>query len=114
MAVTVAGSGSQVCTVTTEHTLITVTAEGVYVLYVDLTAAVAGDVFELRAKKSVLTSGTVVTHLYAMFSGVQPTEDKLKQSIPAVHDGVATSSLVWTIKQTFGTSRTIPWSLNKL
>ena len=50
MAVTSVGSGSQSCTLDTEHTLDTETTAGVYVLVVDMNNLADGDVVILRIK----------------------------------------------------------------
>lgn len=113
MAVTVDSSGTQSATLTTEHTLATVTAAGVYVANIDTANMAAGDVVEFRVKKPVLSGGTARTEFYAMFSGVQPTEDVLKTSVPIVVDATAAGCLV-TLKQTFGTGRSFPFSILKL
>jgi hypothetical protein len=113
MAVTVEASGTQTATVTTEHTLATIAGPGVYVANVDTAAMAAGDVAELRVKKPVLASGTTRTEFYAMFAGVQPTEDTLKTSVPIVVDSTAGACTV-TLKQTVGTGRAFPFSILKL
>jgi hypothetical protein len=113
MAVTVDASGTQTATIGTEHTLDTITAAGVYVANVDTGAMAAGDVLELRVKKPVLGSGTVRTEFYAMFAGVQSTEDTLKASVPIVVDATAGGCIV-TLKQLLGTGRSFPWSVQKL
>lgn len=113
MAVSVEGSGTQTATVTTEHTLDTISVEGVFVFEVDTANMVAGDVLELRVKKAMLASGTIRTFLYAMFTGAQPTDDVIKASVPFVLDGTATAATV-TLKQTQGTGRAFPWVVKKL
>jgi hypothetical protein len=113
VAVTVDSSGTITATVTTEHTLATVTGAGVYVVNVDTVNMAAGDVVELRVKKPVLSGGTARVMFYAMFAGVQPTEDVLKTSVPIVIDATAAACDV-TLKQTLGTGRAFPWSILKL
>jgi hypothetical protein len=111
MPVVSAASGSQVCTVTTEHTVAALETANVFVFMVDLNPMVAGDVFELRIKKMVLTAGTVRVCYFMAYYGAQPTDDLIKMSIPVAHDLTDTDSIQFTIKQTFGTSRTIPWKV---
>jgi hypothetical protein len=113
MAVTVESSGTQTATVTTEHTLDTLTDAGTYVVNVDTANMAAGDVLELRVKKPVLSGGTARVVLYAMFAGVQPTEDVLKTSVPIVVDATAAACDI-TLKQTLGTGRAYPWSVLKI
>lgn len=113
MAVTVESSGTQTATLTTEHVLDTLTDAGVYVVNVDTGNMAAGDVVELRVKKPVLSGGTARILFYAMFAGVQPTEDVLKTSVPIVVDATAAACEV-TLKQTLGTGRAFPWSVLKI
>lgn len=114
MAVVVEGSGTQALTVGgAEHVVDTAITEGVYVFTVDLAAMLAGDVVELRVKKPVLAAGTARVYLYAMFAGVQPTDDVLKTSLPVVVDAAA-GSATFTIRQLLGTSRSVPWSVLRL
>ena len=110
MAVTVEGSGTQTATVTTEHTLDTITTAGVYVFNVDTAAMATGDVLELRIKKPVLSAGTTRVEFFVVFYGAQPADDVLKTSVPFVVDATAGSCTV-TLKQTFGTGRNYPWSV---
>ena len=110
MAVTVNASGTQTATVTTEHTLATVSVAGVFVLNVDMANMVAGDIVELRVKKPTLAAGTTRVEYFAAFYGAQDTDDVLKTSVPIVVDATA-GSCVFTLKQTFGTSRNFPWSV---
>lgn len=113
MAVTVEASGTQTAVITTEHTLATIAGPGVYIVNVDTANMAAGDVVEFRIKKPVLSAGTTRIEFYAMFAGVQPTEDVLKTSVPIVVDSTAGSCTV-TLKQTLGTGRNFPWSVLKL
>lgn len=106
---TSAASGTQSTTVTTEHVLFQSSAAGVYQFVVDLAASAAGDVFELRVKRIALGSGTLRVDLYAMYCGVQPTDDVFKESIPVGTDLSDTGAVTFTLKQTFGSTRSIPW-----
>ena len=98
-------NGSQVCTVTTEHTLTTITAAGTYCLLINLEPAAAGDVFEVRAYVKTLTGSTERVLYFDTWADNQPTDDELKilVPIPTVY------STKYTLKQTAGTSRTIEW-----
>ncbi len=113
MAVVVEGSGTQTATIGTEHTLDTVTVAGVFVLMVDCSNMVAGDILELRVKKPILAAGAAVIEYFAVFYGGQPTENEIKTSVPVVQDSVA-AGLVFTLKQTFGTGRAFPWKVNAI
>lgn len=107
---TLEASGTQAATVTTEHTLATQTNNKTFVLVVDCNAMVAGDVLELRIKTKVLTGGTLRSAYLMTFYGAQPTDDLVKFSVPIPSDIEA----VFTLKQTFGTSRSYPWKVLSL
>lgn len=105
MAVTEATSGSQTATISTEHTLATITTPGVYVLRVDVNALALGDRLVLRAKVRARSGDTTRQLFSAVFEHSQA--DKIADSIPVpvVHE------LVWTLQQTAGTGRAFPWSV---
>lgn len=110
---TVETDGSQTATVTTEHTLATVTTAGTFQLMVDTVNMAAGDVLELRIKRPTRAGGTAQTMFYVMYAGVQPTEDVQKVSVPVVMSA-AVGSLIFTLKQTLGTGRVYPWAIEKV
>jgi hypothetical protein len=114
MAVTQDNSGTQTCTVTTEHTLDDVAAAGVYIFEADMALAAAGDVFELRVKKITLASGTLRTVFFQMVQGAQFADNMIRTSVPIPNALTDAASLRFTIKQTFGTGRNIPWSTTKI
>lgn len=110
MATTV-GSGTQTCTVTTEHSLDTETTAGTFVLLLDVTNLAEGstpDILEVRFKSKVLTGGTIRTWLLPVLIGAQ--NNPLWQSPPFV----SMFSLEVTIKQTQGTGRSFDWALISL
>lgn len=111
MAVTAASSGTQTATVTTEHTLLDISAAGVYTLHVDAVNMVAGDVLELRVYQMVLTGGTRRVAFIGCYYGAQPTDDVIKVSLPIGNELTDAGSLRFTLKQTFGTSRSFPWKV---
>lgn len=112
MAVTLYGSGTQTATVTTEHSLQSVTAAGVYTLHVDCVNMLANDVLELRVYQIALTGGTKrVAFFSGQIVGAQPTDDVMKVSIPLGNDITDANSIQFTLKQTFGTSRNYPWKV---
>ncbi|MDP3909267.1 MAG: hypothetical protein Q8Q14_02660 [Gemmatimonadales bacterium] len=113
MAVTAFASGSQACTVTTEHFLSSPNEAGTFTLHVDLNVAVAGDVFELRVYQMILTGGTQRVAYYARFEGAQPTDDKIQISVPISNELTDTNALRFSILQAAGTSRTVPWKVLK-
>lgn len=110
MAVTVEASGTQTATVTTEHTLSTETGAKTFVLIVDTSAMVKGDVLELRIKTRVLTGGTDrLVYISPPYAGVQTGDEAgpIKISVPVP----SAFSCVFTLKQTLGTGRAYPWAV---
>jgi copper oxidase (laccase) domain-containing protein len=105
MALASVASGSQVCTVTTEHTLSTQTTAKTFLLMVDLGPAVNGDVFEVRVKTKVLSTSTSRLAYYAAYAHVQAQPNKYSIPVPSMHECIV------TLKQAAGTSRTIDWNL---
>ncbi len=114
MSVSVAASGSQAATVTTEHQLADTAATGVYQFVVDTQPMLAGDVLELRIYQMTLTSGTSRVLHFGVFYGAQVADDYIKTSVPVTNPLTDSTALRFSLKQTFGTSRTFPWSLNKV
>ena len=98
-------AGTQVVTVGTEHTLFTASAPGVYVLLVDTTAMVNGDVIELSIKAKYASTGAYVQTHYATFAHVQ--SDPGKVSVPVIVPYAAT----FNIKQTAGSARSFDWCI---
>lgn len=101
-------SGTQTATVTTEHTLSTLTVDKVLVFEVDTANMVAGDVVELRVKGKTLTGGTERLYIFAAFYGAQ--NEPKKVCLPIKSDIEA----VFTLKQTFGTGRQFAWKVNSI
>lgn len=114
MAVTVAASGTQSATVSTEHTLSAQTSAAVYVLQVNLKNMAAADVVELRIYSKTLTGDTITvgntgTLLYlATVAGV--VDAPVLASVPVVAGYAAT----FTLKQTAGTGRSFTWAVLSL
>ena len=113
MAVTAFAIGTQTATVTTEHFLASVNEAGVYTCHIDTVNMAAGDVLELRVYQMVLTSGTQRVAYFTAYSGVQPTDDKIKVSVPISNELTDANSLRFSLKQTFGTGRDFPWKVLK-
>lgn len=106
MALVEVTSNDQLCTLGAEHTLTDETADGTYVLLLDLNALASGDILIARVKMKVRASGTSRVVLEQSFSGVQsPEVIFLSDPLPVVHE------VVFTIEQTAGVGRTIPWSV---
>ena len=114
MAVAAHASGTQSATVTTEHSLTTVTVTGVFTFHVDCVNMAAGDIVELRVYQIILTGGTKHVLLFTTFYGAQLTDDTVKMSIPVANELGDASSLEFTLKQTFGTSRNYAWKVLKI
>lgn len=104
---TLEASGTQSATVTTEHTLATLTGNKVYVLVVDTINMVGGDSLELRVKTKVLSGGTTRVMQKATYKHAQPADNIIKMSVPVPSD----QEFVATLKQVTGTSRNYPWKV---
>ena len=113
MAVTAQASGTQAATVTTEHQLADVAAAGTYTFHVDTVNMVANDVLELRVYQMIITAGTSRVLFFGAFYGAQPTDDLIKVSVPISNELTDSTSLRFSLKQTFGTSRSFPWKVLK-
>lgn len=117
MAVTAAasgtGNGGSALTVTTEHQLADIAAAGVYVFEIDTNALADGDILEARVYKMILTSGTARVVHFAAWYGAQRTDDKIKVSLPVTNELTDSTALRFSLKQTHGTGRAIPWKVIK-
>lgn len=96
-------NGSQTCTISTEHTLATITSAGVYQLWLDTNALAADDVLEVR--QYVKVDGTN-SRLVDMWT-VGPLVKTSKAFDP--YPVAITTEIKYTITQTAGTGRAIPW-----
>lgn len=111
MATGIYQSGSQVCTVGTEHQLTTSATEttyGVYQPFLDFNASVKSDIFEVRIYEKARAADTQRLLLLMTIADVQT---ELLWTCPALILGEG-----WkvTLKQTAGTSRTVPWSIRNV
>lgn len=113
MAVTASASGTVTPTVGTESQLADTAVAGVYTFHVDTVNMVAGDVLELRVYQMIITGGTSRVAYVASYSGVQPTDDLIKISVPLGNELTDSTSLRFSLKQTFGTARAFPWKVLK-
>lgn len=104
----VISSGTQNTTLNTEHTLVSTTTAGTFVLMVDTAAMDSGDEITLRVKTKILSGGAsgVVYQGYYVHS----QDDPIKVSIPVTSD----QEFVATLEQTSGTSRDFPWKVTDL
>lgn len=111
MTVTVNSSGTQSATPGTEHTLATITTAGVFTLLVDADALADGEILTLRIKAAVLGSGTVRVFYCGTVIGTLPADEEGLISVPIPYPGTASTSLVFTLQQVNGSSRSFPWSV---
>jgi hypothetical protein len=108
MVVAVKTSGSQSATVTTEHTLATVTDAGVYQSTIEVDALVGGttpDILELRIYGKVRSGdGEKLIKVWSLI-GVQSETQWISPPLISPHH------YKLTLKQTQGTSRTFEWAI---
>lgn len=108
---TLAGSGTQAATVTTEHTLLDIALPGVYQFSVDKINMADLDGVELRIYMIILTGGTRRVVMFDAFYDAQPSDDMIALFDPVMNDLSDAGSLRFTLKQTIGTSRNFPWKV---
>jgi hypothetical protein len=107
VAVSVNTSGSQTATISTEHTLATITTAGIYQLKVDLANLAAGDIVELRAYSKARSTDTERLEFGPVSYGpIVPTQ--LLPPSPAV---VTAHYVRFSLKQVAGTGRAFPWAV---
>jgi hypothetical protein len=107
----VAGSGTQTATIGTEHQLFNSSAAGTYIGFIDMVNMAAGDVVELRVYRMVLTGGTTRVAYKQIFQGAQVADDVIKVAEPVVVAITDSGAYRLTLKQTLGTGRAFPWSV---
>lgn len=107
MALESVDHGSQTATIDEEHTLAAETDAGIYVLAVDTTNLVAGDIVILRIKVKAVHDGSSLLAYAVTYSGAQV--EVVKFSVPVPID----TEIVCTLEQTDGTGRAFPWNLLK-
>lgn len=108
MSVTSVGSGTQTATIDTEHTLDTETVAGVYVLVVDASNMVNGDVVTFRLKTKYATGGTSRLAFEATYAHAQAMPNIYSPPVPV------DTEIIATLEQTDGTGRDFYWNLLKL
>ena len=108
MAITVEDSGSQTATVSTEHTLSTLTTNKTFMPYVDCNALAAGEYVELKVKRKARSSDTERIYQTMIVSWLQSGVTPLV-SFPPIAAG--DSDYVLTLKQLNGTGRAFPWAI---
>lgn len=108
MAVSVVSSGSQTATVSTEHTLDTITTAGVYQLAVDLNAMTDGsteDRVTIRVYGKARSSDTERLMEQWEFTGSQA------KPLFRTNPEISPHSYKVTLRQDQGTGRAFPWAI---
>ena len=105
MAVSVKTSGSQTATLTSEHTLVTVTDAGIYMLAVDTANLVADEIVTLRIYGKARTGDTERLQFVGTVSA--HSSEKLLYGPPIVSPHYAK----FTLEQNNGTGRVFPWAV---
>lgn len=106
MAASVADSGSQTATLTTEHSLYDNTTAGTFQFVVDTNAMASGDITELRIySKTSSSGGTYRQAAVITVTGVDASP--LFISPPFM----CPNGAKFTLKQTTGTGRSFPWAV---
>jgi len=108
MALASVGSGTQTATLDTEHTLDTETNAGVYVLVVDTSNMVNGDIVIFKIKTKYASGGTSRLAFSATYANVQSEPNKYSPPIPI------DTEIICTLEQTDGTGRDFYWNLLKV
>ena len=107
MAWTVDSSGSQTATINTEHVLASPTTVGTYVLSGDTVNLANGDLVEFRVYDMV--DGTNYREVWCFtFQHAQSQNGKVFPPL------AVTTQAKFTLKQTAGSGRAIPWSLRRI
>lgn len=108
----VAGSGTQACTISTEHTLATVTTSGNYCIRCNFANAVDGstpDRFVVRAYTKCLSGSTEQLEQEQVFEGAQSLKNWVSDPLPSPH------SVKYTLTQTSGAAgRSVEWSIMRV
>lgn len=105
MTISSQSAGSQTAVIDTEHTLATITGIGTYTLSLDLNALASGDLLTVRIKNKVGTGGTTRLAYQQSYSGAQTEAVVFSVPIPSLNE------VVFTVEQTAGTGRVIPWEI---
>lgn len=101
-------SGTQSASISTEHSLATVTAAGTYVLVVDLNNLANGDTVELRIKTKVLTGSTARLAYMTTYVNAQSEPNVYSLPVPSPYSFEA------TLKQVAGSGRSFDWAIYAL
>jgi len=94
---------------TNNSTVLTaITTDGVYQLFLDLSALIAGDQYELKVYEKVQAAGTQRIMEVWVFDGVQGSPHWVSPSLSLIH------GWEYSLKQLTGTARTIAWSIRQV
>ncbi len=110
MALIEQAGDTQTAVIGTEHVLATRSDGKTYVLVVDTSNMVNGDVVELRLKTKVRDGSTSKGAYFGLFANAQSADEVIKYSDPVP----ANIELVATLTQTDGTGRDFEWALLSL
>lgn len=100
-------SNTQTAVISTEHELVSDTSLGVFILIVDTSNMVLGDIVTLRIKTKCIATGSSELAYTATFAHLQNTNNKFSVPVPSVVE------IVCTLEQTDGTARDFDWNLLK-
>lgn len=109
MSITQESSGSQTATVSTEHTLATITTQKTFVLSVDCANLVAGEYVEIKVKRDARSADTTRALHSRIVSWLEASITPIIQMPPVPAGG---GEFVCTLKQLNGTSRAFPWAID--
>jgi len=100
--------GTQTAIVGTEHTLLTTTDAGSYVLLVDTNNMVLLDKLTLRIKTRASSGGVTRLAYSALYANVQGEPIKISIPVASVREFIA------TLEQTAGTARNFDFEITEL
>jgi len=100
-------SGTQTATLTTEHTLATLTGSKMYQAFVDCAALVSDEIVTIRVKMKCLTGGTSRTVQQITYNAQDAVVNPLIAMAPFLSD----IEYVVTLEQNNGTGRAFPWKV---
>jgi len=107
MSISSVDDGTQTAVIDSEHTLSTKTAAGFYILGVDLSNMVNGDITVLRIYTKMITGESSNMVWEGTYSNLQAFPNVYSIPCPV------TTEIICTLTQTDGTGRDYPWNLIK-
>jgi hypothetical protein len=87
---------------------VAIVTAGTFIMEVDTTNMVNGDVVELRARTKVLSTGTEKYYILGAYANIQADPVKMSIPIPSAY------SVTFTIKQSAGVAKAFDWNLLSL